>query len=80
MTMGTVIRIVVLGVIIVAIIALVTPVVTTIFNFIVSATNSEIIEMANLWFGAIPSDLKNIMAVGLSVLGVGLGLDLIFRQ
>ena len=80
MTMGTVIRIAVLGVIIVTIITLVTPVVETIFNFIVSATNLEIIEMANLWYITIPSDLKNIVAVGLSVWGVGLGLDLIFRQ
>jgi len=78
--MGTVIRIAVLGVIIVTIITLVTPVVETIFNFIVSATNLEIIEMANLWYITIPSDLKNIVAVGLSVWGVGLGLDLIFRQ
>ena len=78
--MGTVIKIVVLGVLIVAILALITPIFTPILDFIDAAITSDIIDMANGFFNALPSDLKSIFAVGLSVIAIGLGLDLVFRK
>ncbi len=78
--MGTVIKIVVLGVLIVAVLALVTPIFTPIVDFIDAAITSDIIDMANGFFDALPTDIKNIMAVGLSVIAVGLGLDLVFKR
>ena len=78
--MGTVIKIVVLGVLIVAILALITPIFTPIVDFIDAAITSDIIDMANGFFNALPNDLKSIFAVGLSVIAIGLGLDLVFRK
>ena len=78
--MGTVIKIVVLGVLIVAILALITPIFTPILDFIDAAITSDIIDMANGFFNALPSDLKSIFAVSLSVIAIGLGLDLVFRK
>lgn len=78
--MGTVIKIVVLGVLIVAVLALVTPIFTPIVNFINASVTSDIIDMANGLFDALPSDVKNIIAVGLSVIAVGLGLDMVFKR
>lgn len=78
--MGTVIKIVVLGVLIVAVLALVTPIFTPIVDFIDAAITSDIIDMANGFFDSLPTDVKNIMAVGLSVIAVGLGLDLVFKR
>lgn len=78
--MGTVIKIVVLGVLIVAVLALVTPIFTPIADFIDAAVTSDIIDFANGFFDALPTDIKNIMAVGISVIAIGLGLDLVFRK
>lgn len=78
--MGTVIKIVVLGVLIVAILALITPIFSPIVDFIDAAITSDIIDMANGFFNALPADIKSIFAVGLSVIAIGLGLDLVFRK
>lgn len=78
--MGTVIKIIVLGVLIVAILSLVTPIFTPILIFIENSVNSDMIDMANGFYDALPSDLKNIIALGLSVIAVGLGLDLVTRK
>lgn len=78
--MGTIIRIVVFGVLIIAILALLTPIFTPIANFINSSVDSEIIDMVNYLYDSLPNDLKNIIAVALGVLAVGVGLDLVFRK
>jgi hypothetical protein len=78
--MGTVIKIIVLGVLIVAILSLVTPIFTPILTFIQNAVNSDMIDMANGFYDALPSDLKNLIVLGLSVMAVGLGLDLVTRK
>lgn len=78
--MGTVIKIVVLGVLIVAILSLATPIFGPILTFIQDAINSDMIDMANGFYDALPSDLKNLIILGLSVIAVGLGLDLVFRK
>lgn len=78
--MGTIIKIVVLGVLIIAILSLTTPIFSPILTFIQNAVNSDMIDMANGFYDALPSDLKNIIILGLSVLAVGLGLDLVTRK
>lgn len=79
--MGTVIKIVVLGVLIVAILSLATPIFGPVLTFIQDAINSDmIVDMANGFYDALPIDLKNLIILGLSVIAVGLGLDLVFRK
>lgn len=78
--MGTVIKIVVLGVLIAAILSLATPIFGPVLTFIQDAINNDMIDMANGFYDALPSDLKNIIILGLSVIAVGLGLDLVFRK
>lgn len=78
--MGTVIKIVVLGVLIVAILSLVTPIFTPILTFIQDSVNSDMIDMANGFYDALPSDIKALIVLGLSVMAVGLGFDLVTRK
>jgi hypothetical protein len=78
--MGTAIKIIVLGVLIVAILALVTPIFSPLVTFINNAITSDIIDMANGFYDALPSDLKTIFALALSVVAIGIGLDLVFKK